>query len=259
MPEYAALAIGGVLGGGHRLFYREILVIPRQDLKCVLTVHVEADKIPENIQKPGFLKYPLKKCIKLGVCRVLIAAVPGFPLHEPVLAGGDGPGLGDGQVAHNADGVIDEQGRDLVHVVAQLPVGRRGVRLLTGGGFQLHHHQREAVHEQHHVQTLLGVLHHRPLVDDGEVVAGGVVVVDEVHQGGALLAVHEVFDGHAVLQAVHEYHVLLQQRPALEVLQLVDRLVEGFQGQGGIDPPQAGQQDILIEWAVVVPRHVGAV
>ena len=70
---------------------------------------------------------------------------------------------------------------------------------------------------------------------------------DAVHQGGAFLAVRKVFDRHAVLQVVHEYHVLLQQRPALEVLQLVDRLVEGFQGQGGVDPPQAGQQNVLIE------------
>ena len=96
----------------------------------------------EDVQKTLFLKDALKEGVKLGILGVFVAAVLGFPRHKAVLARGDGARLGSGQVAHDTDLVVDEQGRDLVHVVAQLAVGSGGVGLLSGGGFQLHHNQR---------------------------------------------------------------------------------------------------------------------
>ena len=195
----------------------------------------------------------------MGILRVLIAAVRGLPLHVPVLAGGDGPRPGVGHVAHDADGVVDEQGGDLVHIVPELTVSGGGVRFLPGGGFQFHDYQRQTVDKQNHVGPLFGVLYHRPLVGNGEVVVVGIFVVHEIDEGGAFLAVYNILHRHTVLQIVHEYHVLLQQRPALEVFQLIDRLVERVHGQGGVDPPQAGQQDVLVERGAVVPLYVGAV
>ena len=120
VPEHAALAVGrgGVLGGFDGLFHREILVVRRQHLKGVLTVHIEADEVFQNIQKAPLFEYPLKEGVKLGVLGILIAAVLGFPLHETILAGGDSARLGSGQVAHDTDLIIDEHGRDLVHIVA---------------------------------------------------------------------------------------------------------------------------------------------
>ena len=58
VPEDAALAVGdgGVTGGFDGLFHGEILVIARQNLKGVGAVHIEADEVAENVQKPPLFK-----------------------------------------------------------------------------------------------------------------------------------------------------------------------------------------------------------
>ena len=147
MPEHAALTVGdgGIFGGFHGLFHREILVIPRQNFEGVGPVHIEADKVLEDVQKTLFLKDTLKKGVELGGLGVLVAAILGFPLHEAVLAGGDGTSFGGGQVTHNTNLVVNKQGRDFVHIVAQLPVSGGGISLFARRRLQLHHHQRQAV------------------------------------------------------------------------------------------------------------------
>ena len=96
-----------------------------------------------------------------------------------------------------------------MYVVSQLAEGFRGVRLLPGGGFELHHHQGQTVDEQHHIRALLRVLHHRPLVGHHKVVIFGVLVVHQIHQGRALLAPLPELHRNAVLQVVGEGDVLL--------------------------------------------------
>ena len=183
MPEYAALTVGdsGMFGGFHSLFHREILVIARQNLEGVGSVHIEADKVLENIQKPLLFKDALKEGVKLGGLGVLVAAVLGFPFHEAVLAGGDGACPGGEKIAHDADLIVDEQARDLVHIVPQLAISSGGVGLLTGGRFQLHYNQRQTVDEQHHIGTLFAVFNHGPLVDDGEPVILRVLIIHQIN------------------------------------------------------------------------------
>ena len=211
MPKHAALAVGlgGAPGGGNGFSHREILVVPRQDFEGVLAVLIKADKIFQDIQKAGLFKQALEEGIKLGVPGVLVAAVGGFPGHVPVLAGGDGPGLGGGEVAHDTDGVVGKEGGQLVDVVAELPVGGGGVGFLPGGGFQLHHHQGQAVDKEDDVRPLLRALDDGPLVGDGKIVVTGVLVVRQIDQGGALLAVLEIPHRHAVLEVVGKGHVPL--------------------------------------------------
>ena len=110
VPEHAALAVGngGVLCGFNGFLHCKILVIARQDFKGVGPVHIEADKIPEDVQEPLFLEDALKEGVKLGILGVLIAAVLGFPLHEAVFPGGDCTRLGGGEVAHDTDLVVDK-------------------------------------------------------------------------------------------------------------------------------------------------------
>ena len=96
----------------------------------------------EDVQKTLFLKDALKEGVELGGLDIFVVAVFGFPLHEAVLAGGNGACFGGGKITHHADLIVDEKGRNLVHIVAQLAIGGRGVGLLSGGGFQLHHNQR---------------------------------------------------------------------------------------------------------------------
>ena len=209
--------------------------------------------------KLRLFKDALKEGVKLGMLGVFVAAILGLPLHEAVLAGGDGARLGGGQVAHDAHLIVDEQGRNLVHVVAQLPVGGGGVRLLAGGGLELHHHQRQAVDKQYHVGPLLAVFHHRPLVDDYKAVVLRALVVHQVHQARALLALHHELDRHAVLQIVGKDHVFLQEGAGGEVFELIHRIVQRRLRQGGVHRSQRGQKLILIQGRVVVTLDVRAV
>ena len=85
------------------------------------------------------------------------------------------------------------------------------------------------------------------------------LVVHQVHQPRALLALHHEPDRHAVLQIVGKDHVLLQEGAGGKVLELIHRIVQRRLGQGGVDRPQRGQQLILIQGRVVVPLDIRAV
>lgn len=111
MPEYTAFTVclGSVLGRCNRLFHSKILVIPGKDFEGVLSVYIKTDKIFQDVQKAFFFKQSFKKGIKLCVLGVLIAAILSLPFHVAILAGGDCPSLGGSHIAHDADGVIDEE------------------------------------------------------------------------------------------------------------------------------------------------------
>ena len=118
MPEHAALAIrDGSVGGGRDSFpHSKILMISTEDFR----VAGEANEVFDNVEKARLVKDPLNKGVKLGVLRILVAAVLRFPFHKSVFACRNTSGFGDGEVAHHEESVIDEQRWYLVHIVPQL-------------------------------------------------------------------------------------------------------------------------------------------
>ena len=190
---------------------------------------------------------------------VLVAAVLGLPLHEAVFPGGDGAGLGGSEVAHHADGVVDEQRGDLVHVVAQLPVGVGGIGLLPGGGLELHDHQGHAVDKENHVRALFALLHHRPLVGHGKAVALRVGIVQKIDKLRALLPVDPDLHRDTVLKVVHKHHVSLEQRAGLDVLEPRHRIPQRRLGTPRIDCPEGRPQLVFIERRMIIPLHLGAI
>ena len=66
MPEDAALAVrhGCVFCRLNRLFDCEILMVPSENLKCILPVHVKADEVLHNVKEAGLLKQSDKECVK---------------------------------------------------------------------------------------------------------------------------------------------------------------------------------------------------
>ena len=123
-----------------------------------------------------------------------------------------------------------------MHIVPELSISGGSICLLSGGGFQFHYHQRQSIDKEDHIRALFGIFYDCPLIDHGKIVIGRVFEVNEIDEGRTLLATVKIFHRHTVLQIVHEFHVLLQQRSAVEVFQLVDRLGDGIHGQGRIDP-----------------------
>lgn len=263
VPEDAALAVGG--GGGHRFLHRladgEVLVIPGQNLNRLLGVAGKEDEILQNVQQPLPLEHTLVEGVKLGIGGVLIAAVFGLPLHEAVQAGGDGARPVGGQVADNADGVVDKQGGDVLDVVAQLVVGVLHPRVLLGGAFQLHDHQGQAVEEQNHVRAAgAAVFDVCILVYHIEGVVVRVLVVHQADQGGALLPLGEILHLYAVLEIPRENPVLLHQTAAVKVFQLCHGFLNGLLGQVPVQAHQAVQQHRVQQRAGAVrPVQVGGV
>ena len=78
------------------------------------------------------MEQSLEEGVKLGEPGIFITAVDRFPFHETVFSGGNGSGLGSHLVAHHANDIVNEYGRDFLHVIAELPVGFGSVRLFPG-------------------------------------------------------------------------------------------------------------------------------
>ena len=95
VPEHTAFAIcdSCLLSGSNRLLDGKILMVGGKHFECFLTVHIEADKVFQDVEESVLLKQSLKEGVKGCVLCVLVAAVRCFPLHEAVFTGGDGSGL----------------------------------------------------------------------------------------------------------------------------------------------------------------------
>lgn len=261
MPEDPAATVR--LGGAERridgLAHGVELMVGAQYLDLLPVLLRAADEAAEQLDEAALLEHPAEEDVEIGVARVLQLAVYGLPLHESVLARCDGPGLGRSQVAHHAEGVVDEQRGDLLHVVAQLGVGLRDVGCLARGGFQLDDHQRQPVDEDDDVSSSHRTLLDRPLVRDREPVAHREVVIHQPHQPGALLFAVEVVDRHAVLEHVGEPGVFAGERTAFDVSDAGDCLVDGGAGERGVYADECIFENLRTEWLGEVPHDIGAV
>ena len=244
MPEYPAATVP--LRCAERridsLAHGVELMVGAQYLDVLPVLLRAADEAAEQLDEEALLEHLAEEDVEIGVVRVLQLAVHGLPLHESVLTRRDGPGLGRSQVAHHAEGVVDEQRGNLLHVVAQLGIGLRDVGRLARGGFQLDDHQRQPVDEDDDVGPAHRTLLDRPLVRDREPVAHREVVIHQAHQPGTLFASVEVVDRHAVLEHVGEPGVFAGERTAFVGADACDGLVDGGAGRTRASSRISGQR-----------------
>ena len=189
---------------------------------------------------------------------VFVSAVLGFPLHEAVKAGGDGARAVGGKVADDADGVVDEQGRDVLHIVAQLVVGVLGARVLFGGAFEFHQNERQTVDKQDDVgAAVVAVFDVGILIDHREIIVFRLLEVQKTHERRAGLATHGIVDLHAVLQISCKGTVLLHETAALKIADFGECLTDSLQRQAAIDANQRVTQNATHERVGKVrPPHV---
>ena len=259
MPEHTAFAVG--LGCDdcflHSLANSEILVITCQYLERFCLLHREADKVFDDIQQPRLIEYSLVEGVELGVGGVLIAAVFRLPLHEAIKARGDGTRLVCGQVTDYANGVVIENGGDVLHVIADLVVCVLRIDLILGGAFQLHQHQRQAVDKQNNVRAaVVAVFDVCKLIDHIETVLCNILIVDQIHNRIAFLALDKVSDRNAVLQIIHELHVFLQQTACVKIAELADCLVDCVQRQTLIQFHKAVHENSIQQRTGIIPIHI---
>lgn len=163
------------------------------------------------------MEQSLEEGVKLGEPSIFITAVDRFPFHETVFSGGNGSGLGSHLVAHHANDIVNEYGRDFLHVIAELPVGFGSVRLFPGRRFQLNKHDRQAVQEQNHVRPLAAVFHECPLIGHDKGIIGRIVVIRQVDNVGTEFALVAVLYGNSILQIVHKHGISLYKLSIINV------------------------------------------
>ena len=124
MPEHSAAPVGcySFFRGLDGLTDGKVLVVSGEDFELFQSLVGEADEVLDDVKQALLLEHPLEERVKLCILRVLIAAVPRFPLHEPVFTGGDGSCFACQMVAHDADAVVNEHGRYLMHIVTDLRI-----------------------------------------------------------------------------------------------------------------------------------------
>ena len=106
------------------------------------------------------------------------------------------------------------------------------VNLILGRAFQLHEHQRQTVDEQDNIgAAVVAVLDVCKLVDHIEAVVSHRLIIQQVHNRCAFLALDKVSDRDAVLQIVHELHILLQQAASVKTTELANGFVDCIQRQ----------------------------
>ena len=102
-------------------------------------------------------------------------------------------------VAHDADAVINEHGRNLMHIVPYLCISLRCIRFFSGRRLQLHQNDRQTVEEQKDIGTLVAVLNERPLIGNDEGVVVRIFVVHKVNEAGAFLTLDKITHFNAML------------------------------------------------------------
>ena len=226
MPEHTTLTIGN--GSSFSRFdclsYGEILMITRQYFEGVHTFVGKTDEVLYQVKQAFLLEHSLKEGIKLCVLRVLVASVHRFPFHETIFAGSNCTGFGCHLVTHNADGVIDEHGRNFFHVIAELPICSRSIGFFSGRRFQFYNNDRNTIQEKQNIRAFVAVFNESPLIcyDKGVVVR--ILVINKIDDGGAFLAFLKIAHRNTILQVVHKNSVFLHQFAVFKVRQLKKRI-----------------------------------
>lgn len=140
MPENATFTIclGSDLCFFDGLSNGKILMIASKDLIGCGLLDIKANEILDDIQQTCPIKHTFIERIKLSKGRVFIAAILCFPLHEAIKAGSDRTGFVSCQIANNAYGVVVEDRRDVLHIIADLAIGIFSVDFVLGRALQLY-------------------------------------------------------------------------------------------------------------------------
>ena len=261
MPKHTTLTIGdgSSFGGLDCLSYGEILMITSQYFEGVHTFVGKADEVLYQVKQTFLLEHPLKEGIELCVLRVLVASIDRFPFHEAIFARGDRTGFRGHLVTHNTDGIVDEHGRDFLHVVAELPVCSGRIGFFSGRRFQFHNNNRNTIQEKQDIRAFVAVFDERPLIcyDKGVVVR--ILVINKIDDGGAFLAFLKIAHRNTVLQVVHKDSVFLHQFAVFKVLQLKKRITNSVLRQRTVQTIEGSNKFFLIQRIAKIPLYVGSV
>ena len=236
MPKHAQLTVEVLAVAIHlnSLVHTEILVVTGQYLHRGAARVVVEDEVLQQVEEVLFLADAAQHGRQLDVA--LLHLVEAFPLVEklPLRVDGAHPRLQ--AVAEHDEGIVVEQLRDGVEIVAVVHV--EGIHHFHIVVFQLHEKQGDAVDEAHDVGTAaIEVAMHPQLTHAEELVLIGRIEVDDLgaHLFGLaggfyarhghtvpeilillLVDLHQRLAAHAFRHALHGFLQLLLSEPRVE-------------------------------------------
>ncbi len=259
MPEYTALSVGlrRDLRLLNCLMNREILMVGSQYLKSAVAHAGEQNEIFQDIQKPRLLEHPLIEGFKGRIARVFIISILRLPFHETIQAGSDCPGSIGRQITDHADRIVIEDGRNILHIVADLMEGILCPHLILRRTLQLHQNKRQAIDEQNDVRTaVISIFKISKLINHIERVVSFVHVIDQTNNRRLLLSLHKELYRDAILQVIHEGNVFLQETSRVEIPKLSQCLIDRFHRQPTINTHKTVSQLSIQQRTAVVPIQI---
>ena len=125
------VALDGLRGPLDGLAHAEVLVVGGEDLDNPAVGVVEAHEVADYVEQSLLGKHAVEHRLPRRGLGLGVVPVHGFPGHEAVLVRRDGAHPCLGHVTHDAEDVGDEHAGDLAHVLTELLVGVRRIRLLA--------------------------------------------------------------------------------------------------------------------------------
>ncbi len=217
MPEHTELAVQflPILHTLHQIVHTEILVVLGDNLDSFV---VEEDEVLDIVQEAFLAEESVYQGLNaqsmfgyLLAVEFLLLVIHAEPLEEELILAVPGTNLGLQAIAQHTDLVESKDVRDVLPIARQVLVVR--FFYLDGGVFQFDEDDRQTIHKEEHVGTAIAVMSLDPhLVDAMEVIAVGMVEVDEAHDVEVILAVaaHLYLDAVAYLlveRIVGIYHI----------------------------------------------------
>ena len=140
MPEHTALTVGfcSNLCFFYSLLDRKVLVIACKNLYVLLAIVREENEVLQNVQQAILLEHSFIESIKCCVGSILIIAILGLPFHEAIKTGCNSTRFIGGKITDDANSVIVEYRRDVLHVVANLVEGVLRADFILGWALQFH-------------------------------------------------------------------------------------------------------------------------
>lgn len=257
MPEDAALAIaigtGGADGGFDGFLDREELVILGDLLLDGGAIVFEDDVAADELEEAGRFEDALDEGAEGIIGRSDFGTtIGGFPGGEALFGREDAAHFGLETVGDDFELVVAEECRDLGMVGLELVPGL----LQIGPGivrvFQFEEGEGKAIDEDDDIgPAIVGAIENGELIDDEEVVLGGVIPIDELDGFAAGFAIDLDFDLDALLEELVDVAIGMDQVGMGRLTDLADGLIDGGRrGRGvqaiGCGAEASGEEDILM-------------
>ena len=254
MPEHANLSVtlNSFLCSDGSFLNGIVLMIAGKYLGIASLTDIKEDIVLQQVKKHLRSEYRLESHVIVShfSCRLL-------PFHVAVFLGCYCTDLCERHIAHHIKGIIDEQRRNELLIIAQLQVSFAGICLFSAWRFQFNNHQRQAIHKHNDVGALCVMFLHGILVHHHEVILIFVLIIYQVYNSRLQLMLRvSILHLNAILQHLRKLEVTLIERRAFYLMQFLNGIINGINRQRRINAMKRLLQYIIQNRISIVTLYI---